>query len=106
MRNDERYLNKYYFDHRSVKVHDFLDWFTTYHPEIEAGWVTTYDRWRIFNKGYIPENPQHYLHEDDVMEDMHFVEYENPYDCSKWLYNYLIDNKVPDEADITYWFDC
>lgn len=94
-----------YFDFRSVKVEDFKDWFYKYRPDIDAGWVTTYDKWRIEKKGYVPWDIKHYLDEDDDLRDMHFIEVSNPYDCSNWLCNYLVDNKVPNDADIIYCFD-
>ena len=95
---DKKYYNFYY-----VSVKDFCDWFINYRPDMRAAWVSTYDKWRIENKGYIPEDPAHYLSKDDVIEDMHFVEYINKYDCSLWLYEYLMNNNIDMEADITYW---
>ena len=96
---------RYYYGFFFINVKDFKDWFIKYRPDKDACWVTTYDKWRIENKGYIPENPQHYLSCEDNINDMHFVEIENIYDCSKWLYNYLIDNHISDDADIIYCFD-
>ena len=36
-----------YYDFRYIKVSDFLNWFEKYRPDIEAGWVTTYEKWLI-----------------------------------------------------------
>ena len=94
-----------YYDFRYIKVSDFLNWFEKYRPDIEAGWVTTYEKWLIEKKGYVPEDVKHYLDKDDDIRDMHFVEFKKPYDCSKWLYYYLKDNEIPLQADITYCFD-
>lgn len=94
-----------YFDFYYINVKEFKDWFQKYRPDIDAGWVTTYDKWRIENKGYVPEDICHYLSEDDNPADMHFIEIVNQYDCSAWLSTYLVDHEIDDNADITYWFD-
>ena len=102
-----KYKNLDYYGFNYISVKDFKDWFIKYRPDIDAGWISTYDKWRMEKKGYEPDYLPKYLDKDDDINDMHFVEYETIWDdCSIWLYNYLIDNKVPDEADITYWFDC
>lgn len=97
---EEGYFNFYY-----INVKKFKEWFQQYRPDIDAGWVSTYDKWRIENKGYIPENIFHYLSEVENPADMHFIEITNQYDCSAWLFTYLVDHKIDDNADITYWFD-
>jgi hypothetical protein len=94
-----------YFDHRYINVKDFYDWFINYRPDLDAGWVSTYDKWRMERKGYIPD-AIHYLPAKNNSIDMHFVEIENEYDCSRWLYNYLIDNNISFSANIVYCFDC
>jgi hypothetical protein len=94
-----------YFDRHYINVQDFYNWFLKYRPDLDAGWVSTYDKWRIEKKGYIPEDPIHYLEAKDNINDMHFVEFENKYDCSRWLYNYLINNNIPASANIVYCFD-
>ena len=102
----KRYEDKRtYFDRRFVNVNDFCTWFEKYRPDLDAGWVSTYDKWRIEKKGYIPNEPIHYLETADNINDMHFVEFENKYDCSRWLYNYLKDNHIPASANIVYCFD-
>lgn len=94
-----------YYGFYYISVKDFCEWFLKYRPDIDAGWVSTYDKWRIEKKGYIPEDPQHYLDKEDNVNDMHWVEFENIYDCSKWLFDYLVSNKIPDDANIVYFFD-
>lgn len=100
-RSDSGYYNFIY-----INVADFKNWFLKYRPDKDAGWVTTYDRWRIENKGYVPDYIEHYLSEEDNINDMHFVEVSNEYDCSLWLYNYLNENEIPNDATIWYCFDC
>ena len=97
----------YYYGHRTVKVSDFKQWFNKYRPDKQASWVTTYDKWRIENKGFTPDDFDYkfQLNKDDVIEDWHFVEWIDRYDCSAWLYNFLLEEKIDDDADITYWFD-
>ena len=94
-----------YFSPRYVRVDAFKYWFEKYRPHISAGWVSTYDMWRIKNKGYIPEDMNIAMDPNKPAEDQHFVEVVNIYDCSLWLYNYLVDNKICDDAHITYFFD-
>lgn len=94
-----------YFGFYHIPVKRFKEWFETYRPDKDAGWVSTYDKWRIENKGYVPDDLMHYIPEDARIEDLHFVEVVNPYDCSAWLYQYLIENEIDNNADITYWFD-
>ena len=101
----KHYEDRSYFDRRYINVNNFCNWFEKYRPDLDAGWVSTYDKWRIEKKGYIPEEPIHYLETTDNINDMHFVEFENKYDCSKWLYNYLKDNNIPKDANIVYCFD-
>lgn len=93
------------YGHCYIKVEDFLDWFKKYRPDIDAGWFSTYDKWRIEKKGYIPDECPHYLSENDNPADMHFIEVVNKYDCSAWLNNFLLDNQVAKDALIVYCFD-
>ena len=101
---EELQKNCYYgFFH--IKVEDYINWFNEYKPHIDAGWVSTYDKWRIENKNYIPERLSHILDKDDNPADMHFIEVEKKYDNSKWLHDYLIENSIPMDAYIVYYFD-
>lgn len=104
------YVDKYadrgtYFGHGCIQVKDFKDWFNQYRPDLKAGWVSTYDKWRIERKNYIPEDLPITLDKDDNINDMHFIEYVNTWDCSRWLLNYLNDHNIPDDAYICYCFD-
>jgi len=97
--------DKGYFEHRHILVKYYKEWYTRCNPHKRAGWVTTFEKWRMENQGYIPEDPREYLDKDDVLADMHFIEWEDKYDQATWLYNYLIDNKIDDNAWIVYCFD-
>jgi hypothetical protein len=94
-----------YFGRHYIKVKDFKDWFVDHRPDIDAGWATTYEKWVYENKGIEPVYLKKELNKDDVIEDMHFIVITNKYDCSAWLYNYLIDNNIPDNAVVQYCFD-
>ena len=95
-----------YYGFYYIIVKDFKEWFEDYRPDLQAGWASTYDKWRIENKHYIPENGlPHYLDKEDNKDDMHFIEYANIYDCSRWLYQFLCDRNVPGDAYIVYYFD-
>lgn len=95
-----------YFGHHYIKVKEFKDWFEDKRPDIDAGWVTRYEAWAYKHKGIEPEVLQKRLWETDIIEDMKFIEVTNVYDCSAWLYCYLLDNDIPDDATIQYCFDC
>lgn len=103
--DEQKLAEDLYFGFRTVNVGDYRNWFIKYKPNKDAGWVSTYDKWRIENQGYIIEDIPHYLSSDDNINDMHFIEVENHYDCSKWLFEYLEEHNIPNDADITYWFD-
>ena len=102
----KREEKKFYFDFCSVKVKDFIDWYKKRRPDLEAGWITTYEKWQMDRQGVIPEEVRHTLDVNDNINDFHFVEFVNKYDCSKWLYDYLLENNIDMNAEITYWFDC
>ena len=94
-----------YFGHCYINVKDFKDWFLDKRPDEDAGWVTRYEAWRYKTKGEYPPCLKHYLTEEDIIEDVRFIEVTDKYDCSAWLYDYLIDNDIPDDAIIQYVFD-
>ena len=103
------YISKLdYYDFYYFKVGDFLDWFTGYRPDLDAGWVHTYTKWKMEQYDYIPGEDEfyHYLDKEHIPEDMHFVTIANKYDCNYWLFEYLIKNNISHTADITYYFDC
>lgn len=93
----------YYFN-----VGEFREWFIKCRPNIKAGWVTTYDNWRIKNNKWFPDEDDlsHVMLPDVNPDDQFFIEYEDPYDMSARLYDLLNDNNISDDADITYYFGC
>ena len=99
-----------YFGFYYINVKEYHTWFVEFRPDLQAGWVNTYDKWRIENKNYVPDD--YYIPTDlseideEQRKDMHFVEYKKEYDCSRWLFEYINENNIPFDADITYWFDC
>lgn len=103
----ENRIDNTYFGFYYIKVKDFLKWFIKYRPDLEAGWVSTYDKWLVERKHAKLDDIEIYTYlPDDVnLNDMHFIEVEKEYENSDWLYHYLIDNKIPEDADINYYFD-
>lgn len=99
------YNEEYMFKQIYISVEKFKDWFSKYKPHLEAGWVRVYDKWAWDNKGIRFEEVRYTIPEGENPCEWCFVEYEKEYDCSHWLYDFLIENKVPDDADITYCFD-
>lgn len=102
---------KGYYDFYHFKVKYFIEWFERFKPDTDAGWVTTYEKWLYETKGIIPNYLHHQLSDvsDEVWfceKDWQFIEVKNNYDCSRWLYDYLIDNKIDPNADVTYCFNC
>lgn len=90
-----------------MNVGHFKYWYDTRKPYLNAGWTYKYDEWLWKTKGIAPD-PEHIyerldLKENLVIEEMVFIEYET-YSSHTWLYNYLQENKIPDSADIVYWF--
>ena len=103
----ENRRERYYYGFHYFNVGEFREWFVKYRPNIKAGWVTTYDNWRIKNNKWFPDEDDlsHFMIPDVNPDDQFFIEYEDPYDMSANLYNLLNDNKITDDADITYYFD-
>lgn len=105
----EEYKNDYTmewcFGFNYINVKDFKDWYLNHRPDEDAGWVTTYEKWTYETKGIKPNYLKCSLTKDDIIEDMHFITVVNKYDCSAWLYAYLVAHDIPDDADITYCFD-
>ena len=102
------YKDKFDFDYWGFHwftVKDFKDWFLKYRPDKDAGWVTRYEAWAYKHKSIVPEYLRKELTKDDVIEDMRFIKVANIYDCSAWLYQYLIEHDIPDDAVVQYCFD-
>ena len=107
---EEEYSENYMFGRFYISVEEFKDWFDTYKPALDAGWISVYDKWVWDNKGIKPrtivnDEVMRNIPEDELACNWCFVEYEKEYDCSAWLYEYLMENRIPNDADITYCFD-
>jgi hypothetical protein len=101
----EEFSDDWCFGFRYLNVKEFKHWFIEKRPDEDAGWVTRYEEWAYENKGIEPVYLQKRLDHDDIIEDMRFIEVTNKYDCSAWLYDYLVNNHIPDVAIIQYCFD-
>lgn len=97
-------INVGYFDFYHMSVGEFKDWFNRYRPDKNAGWVTKREAWEYEKRGICPEL-EYCLDETDIIEDRVFIEIVNQYDCSSWLFQYLIENNIDNDADINYYFD-
>lgn len=78
---DRRNINELgYYNPYHINLKDYLEWFVKYKPEVDAGWFSTYDCWRIDNKHWYPhdESIKHYLDSDDNIHDWHFREVIDP----------------------------
>ena len=98
-----------YFDFRYMSVKEYRNWYMKYNPSYQAGWVNRYTEFLMKYKGYTPEygiDLYQELDKEDVIEDMVWVEFNAEYDNSTWLYNYLDENNIPNDAWIVYCFDC
>lgn len=82
-----------YTDFRYINVSDYFNWFKEYRPELKAGWVSTYDKWRIERKHWIPESDQVLFSLDEVVNknDYHFIEYEDEECPDRKIINKIID---------------
>lgn len=102
--------NRGYYDHYHFKIKHFVNWFEEYHPDKDAGWVTTYDKWQYENMKIRPLCVYKELSEiaDQpwfCAKDWHFIEFEKAEDSSKWLYDFIKANNIDENADVTYCFD-
>ena len=110
--NEESLSKLGYYDFRYFKVIDYINWFRQRRPDTFAGWVTTYTKWQYENKGIVPDRydviQTIWKNEEISEKDLHFVEFVDGYDCSRWLYNYVTDkeNNIDIDAYVTFWFDC
>lgn len=64
------------FGFHFMKVEDYLNWYDTYKPNIDAGWVSAYEKWKIERKNWKPEYLNRYRPEDAAPGDAFFVECE------------------------------
>lgn len=98
-----------YFDFSYISVKEYRDWYIKYNPSFQAGWVKRYTEFLMKYRDYTPEygvDLYHELDTEDIIEDMVWVEFNVKYDNSTWLYNYLEENNIPNNAWIVYCFDC
>ena len=96
--NPNEYYESYY-----VYVGDFKRWFGRVRPDIDAGWVCTYDKWLYEEKGIYPDDMRKYITEDESF-DMHFISVWNEYEPSAKLYDLIYKNNYKDDDIIIYYF--
>lgn len=77
---------------------------------IDAGWITTYDKWKWETKNIPPYDVYKYLDtlgSDINVEDYHFVELPTEDDCS-CIIKETLDEKLDDYYDnyLIFYFDC
>lgn len=104
------YNEDWYFDFYWMKLKDFCNWVKTSRPQLEAGWVSTYDAWAYKKKGIIPEEMFKSLAsiDEEYIKDYNFIEIVNKFEPSYYISEYLI-NKGYDIEDedykIVFYFD-
>lgn len=99
------YGNKDYFDFSYCTVGDFLDWYYKYRPDLDAGWITTYEKWKMERKNITPEFLLREMPSGIPAEDLHFIEVVDEFDCSKWLAEYLESHFYTRDMIIVFYFD-
>lgn len=106
IKHDYEHREEGYYDFYYVKVEDFIKWYITMRPDLDAGWVSTYDQWLYQRKGIVPE-VMHWLDKEYNPNDYHFIEVENPWESSSWLHEFVTSHEDirPDDY-IVYYFDC
>lgn len=95
--------SEYGYGFRKISVKDFCEWFEEYRPDIDAGWVNTYDKWLYESKGILPQELPKFREENEP--DMYFIEVINTYDLSAELYTILRDGHYEGEDEIIYFFN-
>ena len=103
----EKYSEDWYFDHRSIQIKDFKEWFHSYQPYKQAGWMRNYDAWELKTKHtYNYEDKlQRYLGVDENMADWEWVEFIDEWALTYQLYNFMEEYQIPDDAYLIYCFD-
>lgn len=103
----KQYNDDWTFGHTMIKIDDLYKFCEKYHPERDAFWMTTYDKWLYENHRINPSEYDfsHYLEESDVIEDMHFVEVEKWWEVFSYLVKQFKKDKVPKNAYLCYCFD-
>ena len=91
----------YCYGFKYVKISELLEWYDTYKPYIDAGWVRKIDAWRNRVK-HIPLEDHTiytYLDDDAIIEDWEFVEFPAPDDSMEYIVN-QIKELIPLNLDI------
>lgn len=102
----EAYASNNYFSFNYISVKEYIEWFDEARPDVDAVWLTTYERWLYYKKGIYPEDAPHNLPEDANLDDYFFVEVEDKNESGGWLYDFCKDNELADDDIIVYYFDC
>lgn len=106
IKHDFEHREEGYYDFFYVNVEKFMMWFLHKRPDLDAGWVRTYDKWLYEKKDIIPELTR-YLEKEDNLNDYHFIEVIDPYESSRWLYEFITSHDdLHPEDNIVYYFDC
>ena len=97
-----------YYGFRYVSVPDFVSWFNRYHPDLDAGWVSTYTKWK-WTKKHIPidiDDVYHYLPEDVNKDDYTFMEFPAYDDSSASVIdNIPLEYATDENAYLVFYFD-
>ena len=100
---NEKYSQKNgYYGFYYISVGEFKEWYEKYKPYLKAGWASVWDAWAIKNKGYIPDYLSHYKEDESEV----FIEYNDLYEPSRHIYEYLIEHEIDNDADFQFFFDC
>jgi hypothetical protein len=99
------YETKGYYGFNYFYAKEFIKWFERVNPHIDAGWVTTYEKWLYSTKGVVPDISKKQLNPDDNVGDWKFLVIENFYNNFYKLYAKLEGRKDLDELIVTYYFD-
>lgn len=102
------YEELWYYNLRHINAQDFIDWCDKVRPWVDAGWVSTYEKFLYERKKIYPHDFCHYLSVDCNVADYHFIEIFDECDMTLRLYN-LVNDLPPiyDRKDlyIVYYFD-
>ena len=102
--NSKEYTGFYGF--KAVKVADLLNWYDKYRPDVDAGWIRRYDRWKWENKTIAPEYISYYF--DDSMDYIDWIWTENlpkKDDCIKVIIDEIDNNQVNPNDFVIIYFD-
>lgn len=106
----QRIKEEGYYGLTVIKISDFINWYNAYKPNIDAGWVTTYDKWLWETKNIYPSDYYKSLDSlgpDINMRDYHFIELPTEDDCS-CIIKETLDEKLDEKNDtyLVFYFDC